>query len=159
MTPKIYIALSAIVALTPALAQMTGEAETLGTSSSGSASVAPEMDAETQEGVVAEIDAGSGQLKLATARSTIPMTFHFTEKTTFVDVKDKPFERGTLKLGRLVTVHYLPQPDELRATKIVVGAPPTLIPSDEKSTLQKEIKEGVPLEMPKSKPAGKSPDE
>lgn len=129
------------LASSPAIAQVT---ETQPTTT-----VVQKVDEKSLEGIVSEINAGAGTLKLTTDESSIPMTFHFSESTPVVDIRDAPFTLGNLKLGKTVTVHYLPGASDLMATRIVVGDAPEIVPIKEEAVVGKPLEPQQPAVIEK----------
>jgi hypothetical protein len=71
---------------------------------------------------------GPEQLVIRTSPSASPMTYEFTETTTFVDEAGNPVEQTTVTSGVPVTVYYSKSGDKMMATKVVVKKTTTTMP-------------------------------
>ena len=60
----------------------------------------------TNSGFVSEFSPGADKIVIRTATSVSPITYQFTETTTYADAAGKPVAIETVKSGALVTIYY-----------------------------------------------------
>ena len=63
---------------------------------------------------------GPDSIVIRTSPSASPITYQFTETTTYVDEAGNPVEVETVTAGVPVTVYFSKQGDKMVATKVVV---------------------------------------
>lgn len=91
----------------------------------------------TSAGTITEF--APGRLLIKTETSAAPLTYAYSETTTYVDENGVPVSIEMVKSGLPVTVHYTRVGDSLTATKVIVRKAP-LIEETKTTTTTTEIK-------------------
>jgi hypothetical protein len=73
---------------------------------------------------------GPDMIVIRTTPSASPITYQFTETTTYVDEIGNPVEMETVTAGAPVTVYFSKQGDKMVATKVVVKKTTTTQPRE-----------------------------
>jgi len=71
---------------------------------------------------------GPDMIVIRTTPSASPITYQFSETTTYVDEAGNPVEIETVTAGAPVTVYFSKQGDKMMATKVVVKQTTTTEP-------------------------------
>ena len=78
----------------------------------------------TNAGTVATF--GNDQIVIRPSPSAAPITYEYTETTTYVDENGRPVAMETVKTGVPVVVHFSQDGDKMVATKVVVKKTTTM---------------------------------
>jgi hypothetical protein len=71
---------------------------------------------------------GPDSFMIKTSTSSAPVTYEYTETTTYVDEAGNPVQMETVKAGVPVTVYFSKSGDKMVATKVVVKKTTTTTP-------------------------------